>query len=174
MSVITNYILTENKRRKYWKPPLIGGEFTIVGTLNGIPFSQDNARMIKKERIIVEDVEFLLLNKDSDYEAFCEAVKRNIPIIKEWNINGNECNGYYLNGFSKNQEIRIKIASQIGNYIISEKGIEYYVLWKAYSHEFEDRMFDCGIAADDIKFPEKFDWVGGSRCRPRIPGAISE
>ena len=86
-----------------------------------------------------------------------------------WNITGNEYNGYFITGRVDSQLVKVKVAVQIGNYIISDKGVEYYVLWKNYSPEFEERMFDCAIAADDIKFPEKFEWVAKSRCRPIIP-----
>lgn len=169
MSKISNYILTENGKRNYWKIPQIGEKYSVTGICNGEDFCHDNALIVKSGIIKIEGEEFKLLNKDKDYEAFCCAQRKGIPIIEMWNIKGSEQRGYYITGHSNSQLVKVKVAMQIGNYIISDKGIEYYVLWKMYSPEFEERMFECAIAADDIKFPEKFDWVAGTRCRPRIP-----
>ena len=169
MSKISNYILTENGLRNFWRIPRIGEKYSITGIVDGETFCHDDALIIKDNMISIENKRFKLVNMDQDYEAFCFAHKKGTPIIEMWNIKGSKQRGYYITGRSNSQLVNIKVAMQVGNYIISDRGIEYYVLWKSYSPEFEERMFDCAIAADDIKFPEKFDWVAGTRCRPIIP-----
>ena len=107
MSKISDYILTENKLRNNWRIPEVGGKYSIIGICDGENISRDDAQIIASGVVCIEGEEFILLKKNEDYEAFCQAIKRNIPIIEMWNIKGSERNGYVLTGRSNNQLVKL-------------------------------------------------------------------
>ena len=169
---ISNYIWLERNTRKQWRVPEVGEKYSLTGTCEGNAIYIPEVSIVEPKNVVSEEGETIKLGKmHKDYKTFFDATQKDIPIIDTWNISGNRKKGYCLIGHCRGVLTKIKVAKQIGNFILSDEEKVYFVLWNQYSPEFERRMFDCSIAAEDIKFNSMFDWFGESQCRPIIPGA---
>ena len=167
---ISNYIWLERNTRKQWKVPEVGEKYSLTGTCDGNSIYLSEVSIVKPKIAVSNEGETIQLKKmQKDYKNFFDATKKNIPVIDTWNIQGNRKRGYCIIGYCKGVLTKVKVAKQIGNFILSDEDRVYFIMWNQYSPEFENRMFDCSIAADDIKFNSMFDWFGESQCRPIIP-----
>lgn len=166
--VINNYILTDKEERRKWKKPCIGETLSVQGDCNDGAITIKEATIIAENEVTSDGKVYLLEELQEDYKAFVEAINNNIPIIEYWNIKGNKREGYSISGFVGSLPIKKRIIRKDMNIVTLDDGKDYFVQWRNYSPEFNFRMFDVAVAADDIRFPESFDWFGGCRCRPCI------
>lgn len=171
---ISNYILLERNTRKQWRVPEVGEKYSLTGTCgDGNVIYLSEVSIVEPKKAVSEDGETIeLVKMQKDYKTFYDATKKDIPIIDTWNIIGKKGKGYTITGFCKGIPTEVKVTKQVGNFIVSNIGQVYFIMWNLYSKEFEDRMFDWSIAAEDIKFNDStFEWFGESMCKPKIPGA---
>lgn len=167
---ISDYILLERNTRKQWVVPKEGEKYSLTGTCKEKAIYIPEISIVKGNIAISSaGEEFLLSKMQKDYKNFFDAIKNNIPVIDTWNIKGSKEKGYQIIGYCDGVLTKIKVEKQIGNFILNDKKQVFFVMWNQYSPEFENKMFDCSIAAEDIKFNEMFEWFGESQCRPIIP-----
>lgn len=166
--IINNVILSATDERRKWKPIEVGETFAIAGECNSQSIRINDAKAVTQDAVTSNGKIYLLGDLQEDYKSFIQAISANIPIIEYWNIKGNQRDGYVISGFTGSTPIKQRIVRKDDNIVTLEDGKRYFVQWRNYSPEFNFRMFTVAIAADDIKFPEAFDWYGDCRCKPHI------
>lgn len=166
---ISNYILADEENFRRWKAPQIGATYSLVGTCDGESVRKKKVILMTDEEVTIEGKVFSLEEHQKDYKTFIVAMRKNIPVVELWNIRGNQKDGYFLIGFVNNVPIKKKIVKKGEILLTLDDGKEYFVQWRNYSPEFNIRMCEESIAADDIRFPDAFEWFGDCKCKPIIP-----
>ncbi len=167
---ISNYIWLERNTRKKWRIPEVGEKYSLTGISEGKSIYLSDVSIVEPKVAVSENGETIeLMKMHKDYKTFFDASKKNIPIIDTWNIRGSRRKGYCIMGYCTGILTEVRVAKQVGNFIVDSIGQVYFVMWNMYSPEFEKKMFDDSTAAEDIKFNSMFDWFGESQCRPIIP-----
>lgn len=165
---INKIIFADTQERRRWKIPEVGKNYSLKGNLQNEEKFFEEVTLISENAVSTDGKIYMLSELQEDYEAFVEATKKNIPVIEYWNIKGNKRNGYYISGFVGNNLIEKKIIDKDSNIVVLDDGKQYFVQWRNYSPEFNLQMFDLSCAADDIKFPDSFEWFGDAKCKPII------
>lgn len=169
---INNYAFVDaNNSRNWIVPELYTNDYCIVGTgiRKGLP---DHSYLITTPVQYVRNglaktlsgTRYILHSMSPDYRQFVNAVRENIPILRQWEISGNRKVGYTISGICNGRFVQGLVVSQDKNFITLENGKQYFVLWVSYIRV---KLHSDGM---DIPFDFKFEDFGSTKCRPILFG----
>lgn len=112
---------------------------------------------------------YVLKDQHEDYKDFMQAVKNNIPVLNDWNIDILPDEIFYISGKVDGKHVGGEILNQEGNYLIVAKIGKIFVNWYYPSRRTCLMAKTLGEAVPGIPYNEEnYDYFMNILTRPKL------